>query len=357
MTRPMRVDMLPVVINGAHGEGGGALLRTALAMSALTQQALRVNNVRGAMRRKGLNSEDLTFLQVLAASTLANVVGDELESELLVFEPQSAPRKVDGTFDVGSHEKGVVPGSAVVIAESLLPVLSRCGAFSRLTLSGESHGSGTLGLDAWQRVTLAAHREQGVCAFPNLEWAGFGFGSKGQITVEFEPSMPAAIAWAERGGLRTLGAVLTLADVAPDVGVRGAKRLSQHFAERGLEVEVSVVDVRSRTPGVSVTLWAEFEHGAGSGTALGQRGLRMELVVDQAVRNFDEWFSTEATVDLFLADQLLPIAALAEGRTVYTTPKVTRRLVTMAWVIKQFMPVHITIKGGEGYPGTVTVER
>ena len=83
----------------------------------------------------------------------------------------------------------------------------------------------------------------------------------------------------------------------------------------------------------------------------------MELVVDQAVRNFDEWFSTEATVDLFLADQLLPIAALAEGRTVYTTPKVTRRLVTMAWVIKQFMPVHITIKGGEGYPGTVTVER
>lgn len=83
----------------------------------------------------------------------------------------------------------------------------------------------------------------------------------------------------------------------------------------------------------------------------------MELVVDQAVRNFDEWFSTEATVDSFLADQMLPIAALAEDRTVLTTPRITRRLVTMAWVIKQFVPVHITVKGDEGYSGTVTVER
>ncbi|MBS1713355.1 MAG: hypothetical protein JST30_03375 [Armatimonadetes bacterium] len=353
----MRVDMLPVVINGAHGEGGGALLRTALAMSALTQQSLRVNNVRGAMRRKGLNPEDLTFLQVLSASCGADATGHELDVTTLVFEPRHAPRKVDASFDVSSHVEGTVPGSAIVIAESLLPVLSRSGAYSRLTLSGESHGSGTLGYDAWERATLAVHREQGVAVFPSLDRAGFGYGSRGQVTVEFEPSVPSALEWPERGELRSLRAVLTLADVSPDVGTRGAKRLSQIFSERGHEIDVTVSEVRSRTPGVSVTLWAEFERGRGSGTALGQRGLRMELVVDQAVRNFDEWFKSPATVDSFLADQILPIAALSEGKTVYTTPVVTRRLVTMAWVIKQFMPVHITVKGEEGYPGTVTVER
>jgi len=353
----MRVDMLPVVINGAHGEGGGALLRTAVAMASLTQRPLRINNVRGAMRRKGLNPEDLTFLQVLTASCGASVTGNDLDATTLVFEPRHTVRKVDGTFDVSTHEKGTVPGSAIVIAESLLPVLTRSGAYSRLVLAGESHGSGTLGFDAWERATLAAHRDQGVAVFPTLDWAGFGFGSRGQVTVEVEPSVPSALDWAERGALRSLGAVLTLSDVSADVGSRGAKRLSQIFGDRGLEIDVNVADVRSRTPGVSVTLWAEFEKGRGSGTALGQRGLKMELVVDQAVRNFDEWFKTEATVDAFLADQLLPIAALADGKTVYSTPTVTRRLVTMAWVIKQFMPVHITVKGEEGYPGTVTVER
>ena len=37
----------PLVLDGAKGDGGGALVRTALAMSAITQQAVRIENVRG----------------------------------------------------------------------------------------------------------------------------------------------------------------------------------------------------------------------------------------------------------------------------------------------------------------------
>jgi hypothetical protein len=29
----------------------------------------------------------------------------------------------------------------------------------------------------------------------------------------------------------------------------------------------------------------------------------------------------------------------------------------MAWVIKQFMPCHLTIHGQEGYPGQIVIER
>ncbi|MCH7945038.1 MAG: hypothetical protein IIC73_03365, partial [Armatimonadetes bacterium] len=53
----MSVKVDPVVLNGAHGEGGGALLRTAVAMASLTQQPLRLHNVRGSLRKPGVTSE------------------------------------------------------------------------------------------------------------------------------------------------------------------------------------------------------------------------------------------------------------------------------------------------------------
>ncbi len=353
----MRIQFEPLVINGSHGEGGGALLRTALTMSALTQHAVRVHNVRGAMRKAGLNSEDLTVLAALAASCQAEVDGDELESSEFTFAPTRPARALEQRFDVAAHEKGTVPGSAPVIVESLLPVLARAGAYSRISVLGETHGQNTLGYDAFERVSLPVHREQGLYAFVDLAWAGFGFGSRGELSAEVEPSVLEPVDWPERGSLVGCRAVVSYADVSEDIAERGARRIRQLFSEKGQAVDVEQVPVRARVPGVSVTLWAEFERGWGSGTALGQRGLRVELVVDNAWRSFQEWYDSPATVDAHLADQMLPLAVLAEGRTVYTTPRVTRRLVTMSWVIKQFLPVHITIKGEEGYSGTVTVER
>jgi RNA 3'-terminal phosphate cyclase (ATP) len=353
----VRVHAQPISINGSHGEGGGALLRTALAVSALTQQAVRVHNVRGAMRKPGLNSEDLTVIQALAASTSAEVNGDELGEDAVSFSPTRAPRALNSRLDVGAFEKGTVPGNALIVAESLVPVLARAGAYSRLTVEGETYNPNTLTFDAYERVTVAAHRRQGLGVFPSLATAGFGFGSKGEVLVEVEPSAPEAVSWTDRGRLLSARAVVTLADLAPDVGERGAERCAALFSELGLDGEIEIVRVRSRGPGAFVTVWAEFETGLGGGAACGQKGVRMEAVCDQAFRAFQEWYATDATVDPYLADQLLLPAALAEGRSVWTTPRVTRRLTTLAWVVKQFLPIHITVHGQEGGPGKVVVER
>ena len=113
----------------------------------------------------------------------------------------------------------------------------------------------------------------------------------------------------------------------------------------------------SKTRGATVTVWAEFENGFGGGTAALKREGTIEEAAEGAFHRFFEWFSGDATVDAFLADQLLLVALQAEGRTVFKTPVETRRLLTMAWVVRQFMPIHITVLGREGEPGTVTIER
>jgi RNA 3'-terminal phosphate cyclase (ATP) len=80
-------------------------------------------------------------------------------------------------------------------------------------------------------------------------------------------------------------------------------------------------------------------------------------VVDQAIEQFLEWYQTSATVDPFLADHLLLPAVLCEEPSLFTVSRVTPRLLTMAWVIKQFFPIHLTILGIEGEPGTVRISR
>lgn len=352
-----RSSLTPVVLNGSHGEGGGALLRTALTMSALTQQPVRIHDVKGATRKPGLGPEDLTFLAALAVATSADMEGDELDSRDISFTPRRRPRGIELQLDITSHHAGKVPGNALVVAQGLLPVLAQTGTYSSLTLFGETHNNNTLGYDAFERTTLLAHRAQGLYAFPSLVSTGFGYGGRGEVHVDIEPSALEPIHWPDRGELKQSGAVITMSEVGQNVVQETVSAVGKLMEDHGLTGELEQHVIRGREPGASVTFWATFERGAGSGAAVLQRGQSATGMVQRAWMNFSGWYQSPATVDAFLADQLLLLAAFTDGKSVYTTPQITRRLGTMAWVIKQFSPVAITIKGREGEPGLITVQR
>jgi RNA 3'-terminal phosphate cyclase (ATP) len=355
-TKGMPKGLNAIQIDGAHGEGGGALLRTALAMAALTQQAVHITDVRGQMRRKGLASEDLTFLRALQASALGQVQGDHPGSRELVFQPKRAPRPVNERFEMSAHQQGTVPGNALIVIESLLPVLARAGGLSRLTVTGETYNPNTLTFDAFEHATLPAHRAQGLYAYPALQIAGFGFGARGEVTVEVEPSALQGIQWTLRGAELGCLCVIATAELPLEVAERGMAHAREQMRAMRVAGEVEHIEVSSRTPGAFATVVGAFERGAGAGCAMGARGVRMEKVVDEAFDAYEDWRRSGATVDAYLADQLLLPAVLASTPSAYTTPNVTQRLLTMAWTIKQFLPVAVTILGREGEPGTVRVK-
>lgn len=344
-----------IQIDGTHGEGGGALLRTALALAALTQQAVHIRGVRGQMRKKGLTSEDLTFLRALQTITQGQAQGDQPGSGELSFIPRRAPRPIDAKFEMTAHQQGTVPGNALIVIESLLPVLARAGGYSRITVTGETYNPSTLTFDAFEHATLAAHRAQGLYAYGSLGLAGFGFGARGEVTVEVEPSALHGFLWTHRGEERGCQCVIVTAELPREVAERGLLHARDQMRAIGLDGDVEHIEVNSRTPGAFVTVIGGFVHGAGVGCGMGSRGLRMEKVVDEAFDAFEDWRRSGATVDAYLADQLLLPAALASTPTAFTTPKITQRLLTMAWTIKQFLPIPITVLGREGEAGTVRV--
>ena len=76
-----------LTIDGSMGEGGGQVLRTALALSAITGQPFRIERIRARRERAGLLRQHLTGVRAAAEVCGADVEGDALGSTALTFRP------------------------------------------------------------------------------------------------------------------------------------------------------------------------------------------------------------------------------------------------------------------------------
>jgi len=347
----------PLVLDGAYGEGGGAVVRTALAMSALTQQPLRIENVRGAQLRQGLNCEDLTILRAFALSCAAETVGAEYGSKQVSFLPTRAPRALTERLDVPDADDGPGHANALVVLSTLAPVLCRTGAFSALFAVGETFGRNILGFDAFAFSTVPALQRLGLYCYPDLAIAGFGLKSRGEVVLEIEPSALHGASLTDRGELIAARAMVTTGELPSPIAERGVAHIARMAHSAGIPVDAEATLAKAKSPGAHVTIWAEFENGFGSWSSAGARGVRIESIAQQAFDGFHEWFRSGSTVDEHLADQLLVAAVLADGETILKVHRLTQRFLSMVWVIKQFVPIHITVKGQEGNPGTVTIKK
>jgi cold shock CspA family protein len=90
-----------LVIDGAHGEGGGQILRTSLALAALLGWSVQFTRIRAGRRNPGLAAQHLTAVRAAAALCAATLDGDTLNSQELFFAPAHQVRPGSYAFDVG----------------------------------------------------------------------------------------------------------------------------------------------------------------------------------------------------------------------------------------------------------------
>ena len=345
-----------VLIDGSHGEGGGALVRTALAMSALTQQPTRIQDIRGGTNHSGLDAEDLTLIRALASIVNAETVGAELGSNVVSFLPTARPRGFKGQI-VSERNDSKRGANSLVVLSSLLPVLARSGVYSSLLVEGESFGTNALSYDYFANVTLSALKQAGIYAFPELVRAGFGREANGQVALDVEPSPILGLDWTERGRLKSVRAIVTTSGYPSAVSDRIVSHLTRMGQTAGLKLRVDSHDVDGSGRGAFVTAWATYDRATGGGTAISTGGLRAEFVAQQAFEELFDWMASSSTTDPYLADQILVPLAFAETSSTFTVSKLTQRFLTIVWVVKQFLPIHITVRGSENGPGTVTILR
>ena len=90
-----------ITIDGSAGEGGWQILRTALALSLVTGESFRIDQIRAGRAKPGLLRQHLTAVNAALEMSGARVSGATLGSRELTFEP-SAVRGGEYRLAVGT---------------------------------------------------------------------------------------------------------------------------------------------------------------------------------------------------------------------------------------------------------------
>ncbi len=339
-------------IDGSHGEGGGQILRTAVALSALTGRPVRITRIRAGRPRPGLAAQHLAAVRAAADVCGARVDGSRKGSAEIRFEP-GPPRAGTYRFEIGTA------GSACLVLQTVVLPLVFARGESAVTVTGGTHVPGSPPFEFLDRVWAEAVRRFGLQVQVSLRRAGFYPRGGGEVRGRVEPAnLPLKpVRLPEPGRLLRVAGVAATARLPGHVGQRMVRRAAEVLDPLGAPVEVEPRHVEAASPGACLVLVAECEAGRLSASALGERGKPAERVAEEAAGQLRALLATGAAVDPHLADQVLLPAALAAGTSAYTTCRVTRHLTTGAWVIGRILPeARIRIEGREGEPGRVVVE-
>lgn len=326
-----------LLIDGSYGEGGGQIVRTALAMSALTGRPIRIENLRAGRKRPGLAAQHLTAVHAAAAVCEADVKGATLGSQVLEFRPGTPPRPGAYAFDVGQAREGGSAGSAPLVLQTVLLPLALAPGNSTVHIEGGTHLIRSPSFDYLDQVWRPALAAMGIAMRLTLLRSGWYPLGRGLIAAEVQGGRPLrAFTATERGPIRSIVGKAITANLPDHVAARMARHAVRRFCESNLAADVGEERVEAACPGAALFLVLEHGSGRAGFTGLGRPGKPAEEVAEEAVGDLLCYLQTGAALDAHLGDQILLPAVLAEGASVFTVERVTRHLTTNAWIIERF---------------------
>lgn len=319
-----------IELDGAHGEGGGQILRTALSLSMITGIPFRIERIRAKRAKPGLLRQHLTAVSAATAICGAQVEGAALGSTLLTFNPGPI-RGGDYRFAIGSA------GSTTLVLQTVLPALWFADAPSTLHVSGGTHNPAAPPVDFLQQCWLPLVRRMGVQTEMECLRHGFFPAGGGEVCAKVVPlsGKLQSLTLTSRGEMLAARAVAIVAGVPGDVAKRELERVQSQWG--AIETELRSLPSREG-PGNVVMISLEYAQVCEMFIAFGERGLPADVVADRAIRAARLYRDGDAAVDEHLADQLVLPMALAGGGS-FTTSKISSHLASNLEVIAKFLPV------------------
>lgn len=332
-----------IEINGSYGEGGGQILRTAVALSATTGIDIKVVNIRARRPEPGLRRQHL--IGILAAAQMCNAVveGASIGSTEVVFKPGSV-RGGTYVFDVGTA------GSISLVLQTLLPIM----AFADSRVSVEVRGGTDV---AWSppvdylRFVIRPHLERLGYSF-NIELLKRGHYPRGggvvKVLVDRPPRYFKAVELVKSGILLRIKGLSHCVRLPKHVAERQANAAMEELTKYGIKSRVDIEWYEPEKdphlgPGSGIVLWAETENSILGADALGEKGKPAEVVGREAAVKLVDDLATGMAYDRYMADMVIPYLALADGPSTIGISKLTLHAYTNIWLVKKMLGAEVEL--------------
>jgi RNA 3'-phosphate cyclase len=337
-------------IDGSFGEGGGQILRSALALSLLTGKSFRLRNVRANRRPKpGLQPQHLMSVRAAVEIGRASVKGDAVNSKDLTFEP-GAVRSGNYRFAIGT-----AGATGLVLQTVYLPLGLRGAGPSEITLEGGTHVSKAPCFHFLEMTWRRYMERIGLSVRLEMRRPGFYPRGGGSVVAHIAAcSKIRGLHLTKRTELTKASGFSAIAGLPDHIARRQARRASVRLADAGIAPDIPMEEWEG---GPGTVLGIRFDESPAPTLffAIGERGKPAEAVADDAADEALAYAASNEPVDPHSADQLLLPLAFAEEASEYRVSQVTKHLTTNIAVVRMFLERDISYEGAEGSAGVVRI--
>jgi RNA 3'-terminal phosphate cyclase (ATP) len=329
-----------IELDGAAGEGGGQILRSALTLSMITGQPFRIRDIRARRTKPGLMRQHLVAVQAAAQVCGARVTGADLGSSELSFTPGPITGG-DYHFAIGSA------GSCTLVLQTVVLALLHARQPSTVRISGGTHNTMAPPVQFLQRAYLPLLARMGAEVDITLERYGFYPAGGGEVVASVLPcAQLKPLSLMERGSYVAGHADAFVAGLPQGVAVRELNCIGEAMGWDAAQLHIQRLP-GEQGPGNAVLVTLEYEHVTEVCAGFGAKGVPAEVVAQEAVAQAQRYMTSNAAAGEHLADQLmLPMAIAGGGR--FTASTISSHAKTNAELIARFLPVSIFFEPGEG---------
>jgi RNA 3'-terminal phosphate cyclase (ATP) len=328
------------VIDASYGEGGGQLLRTAVALAALTGTAVHLHSIRARRDPPGLAPQHLAAVRAVAELSGARCEHAVLRSTELSFAPGRL-RQGEFVFNVGTA------GCVGLVLQALLPLAVVAPTPCRLTVTGGTDVRAAPPIDYLGAVLLPLLGRMGGRVELVTERRGYYPRGGGIVHVTTTPSEPLRIP--APGRLQAIAGRAHVAHLPAGIAerMRGAALAELAGIGPAASCDIAVLgDEGAVGRGGAIVLWAQHEHTFLGAARVTERGVPAETLGAAAGRELAADLAAGASLDQHAADQLLVYCALARGESCFTTRALSAHARTAMWLIEQFLTVRFDVSEG-----------
>ncbi|MDR0523399.1 MAG: RNA 3'-terminal phosphate cyclase [Candidatus Methanoplasma sp.] len=334
-------------IDSSKGEGGGQMVRTSVALSAVTGIPTKLIRIRENRPTNGLSRQHTAAISAVASMTGSKVEGNVPGSSELVFEPgrEQAGRL---EIDIGTA------GSISLVLQAVL--LAARNHRERLTLDikGGTNVLWAPPLDSYDMALFPLMRRMGINAEVEIVSRGFYPIGGGRAVATLDPI----------GDI----APLEIADLGRLKRIRG-RCFAQHLPERverdmvgacekamkGYGLEMEVQNGKGDSRGAGIVLAAEYENGIISSNVLTSKGRSAEQSGIDVANDLLQEMNAGSTIDVHTADQIIPYMAMARGKSSFVVSRISKHLLSQMDTLESFLDVRFGVeRKKDGYHFTVS---
>ena len=305
-------------INGGYGEGGGQIIRSAIALSCITKQPIHLENIRKNRKIPGLRSQHLTAIKILQKVANARVIGAEIGSTELKFTPGNI-ENLELVEDVGTA------GSISLILQVLIPVVAISQKKLNLTIKGGTDVLWSPSIDYTQHVLREAFSRMGIEFSFELSKRGYYPKGGGEINLQVFPSHVKSISFLERK-TNYVKLICTFSKLPIEKIENQIEEIKKKLTKENFIVETEIKNQETIDSGASLLIYSIDEHSIiGVDALFDKKTQRFDLDFDKFVKNLQG-------IDQNLADMLVVPASFGQKKTTFQVREITKHLETNLFV-------------------------